>query len=94
MASCTKPTLACRSRSRAVGKVSEASYYLWRRKFGGGGVSDANRLKELESENTRLNKLLAESMLEIEATREELRKSGERTLPSRAGAPHDCARLE
>ena len=60
-----------------------------------GGVSDAKRLKELESEKTRLGlkKLLAESMLEIEVTREELRKSGKRTLPSRAGAPHDCARL-
>ncbi|ERU51802.1 hypothetical protein Q091_00052 [Pseudomonas aeruginosa C52] len=37
-------------------------------------VSDAKRLKELESENTRLKKMLAESMLEIEVTREALRK--------------------
>ena len=41
---------------------SEASYYLWRSKFGGMNVSDAKRLKELETENTRLKKLLAESM--------------------------------
>lgn len=34
---------------------SEASYYLWRSKFGGMSVSDAKRLKELEAENTRLN---------------------------------------
>ena len=53
---------------------SEASYYLWRSKFGGMSVSDAKRLKELESENARLKKLLAESMLEIEVTREVLRK--------------------
>jgi putative transposase len=53
---------------------SEASYYLWRSKFGGMSVSDAKRLKELESENARLKKLLAESMLENEATREALRK--------------------
>ena len=53
---------------------SEASYYLWRSKFGGMTVSDAKRLKELESENTRLKKLLAEAMLENEATREVLRK--------------------
>ena len=53
---------------------SEASYYLWRSKFGGMSVSDAKRLKELESENTRLKKLLAEAMLENEATREVLRK--------------------
>ena len=53
---------------------SEASYYLWRSKFGGMTVPEAKRLKELESENTRLKKLLAESMLEIETTREALRK--------------------
>ena len=53
---------------------SEASYYLWRNKFGGMSVSDAKRLKELEAENTRLKKLLAESLLENEVTREALRK--------------------
>ncbi len=53
---------------------SEASYYLWRSKFGGMSVPDAKRLKELETENTRLKKLLAESMLEIEVIREALRK--------------------
>lgn len=36
---------------------SEASYYLWRSKFGGMSVSDAKRLKELEAENPRLKKL-------------------------------------
>ena len=39
---------------------SEASYYLWRSKFGGMEVSDAKRLKALEAENVRLKKLLAE----------------------------------
>ena len=53
---------------------SEGSYYLWRSKFGGMNVSDAKRLKELESENGRLKKLLAESLLENEVTREVLRK--------------------
>jgi putative transposase len=53
---------------------SEASYYLWRSKFGGMSVSDAKRLKELEVENARLKKLLAESVLENEITREALRK--------------------
>ena len=36
---------------------SEASYYLWCNKFGGTGVSDAKRLKELETENGRLKRL-------------------------------------
>jgi putative transposase len=53
---------------------SEASYYLWRSKFGGMSVPEAKRLKELEVENTRLKRLLAESMLENEITREALRK--------------------
>ena len=53
---------------------SEASYYLWRGKFGGMDVSDARRLKALEAENAKLKKLLAEAMLEREVTREALRK--------------------
>lgn len=53
---------------------SEASYYLWRSKYGGMEVSDAKRLKALEAENARLKKLLAEALLEQEVTREVLRK--------------------
>jgi putative transposase len=53
---------------------SEGSYYLWRSKFGGMSVSDAKRLKELEIENARLKKLLADSLLENEVTREALRR--------------------
>src|SRR5688572_14835749 len=47
---------------------SEASYYLWRSKFGGMSVSDAKRLKELEIENGRLKKLLADALLESNFT--------------------------
>ena len=53
---------------------SEASYYLWRGKFGGMDVSDAKRLKALEAENARLKKLLAEELLEKEVIKEALRK--------------------
>ncbi len=53
---------------------SEASFYLWRSKFGGLDVSEARRLKALEQENARLKKLLAEALLEQEVTREVLRK--------------------
>ncbi|WP_088861245.1 IS3 family transposase [Laribacter hongkongensis] len=53
---------------------SEASYYLWRSKFGGMNVSEAKRLKERETENARLKKLLAETMLENEIAKEALRK--------------------
>lgn len=51
---------------------SKASYYLWRRKFGGVSVPHARRLRELEVANTRLKKLLAGSMLEIEVIPEAL----------------------
>jgi len=53
---------------------SEASFYLWRTKFGGMSVSDAKRLKELETENGRLKRLLANAMLENEVIREALQK--------------------
>jgi len=52
---------------------SEASYYDWKAKFGGMNVSEAQRLKSLEAENAKLKKLLANSMLEIDAMREVLR---------------------
>ena len=53
---------------------SEASYYLWRNKFGGMSVSDAKRLKELEAENARLKRMLANSMRENEVIKEALQK--------------------
>lgn len=46
---------------------SDASFYKWRAKFGGMDVSEAKRLKELESENAKLKKLLAEAHLDIHA---------------------------
>lgn len=52
---------------------SEASYYGWKAKFGGMNVSDAQRLKALEAENSKLKRLLANSMLEVDAMREVLK---------------------
>ena len=46
---------------------SDASFYTWRAKFGGMSIPDAKRLKELEAENARLKRLLAESLLDAEA---------------------------
>lgn len=53
---------------------SDASFYTWRKKYGGMDVSDAKRLKGLEQENARLKKLLAEAMLDKEALSVALRK--------------------
>ena len=44
--------------------ISEPTFYAWKSKFGGMSVPDARRLKQLEEENTRLKKLLAEAMLD------------------------------
>ena len=53
---------------------SEASYYAWKAKFGGMNVSDAQRLKALEAENGKLKRLLAKSMLELDAMRDVLHR--------------------
>ena len=49
---------------------SEASYYNWKSKYGGMTVSEAKRLKALEMENTKLKKLLAESLLDNAALKD------------------------
>lgn len=54
--------------------IGEATFYRWRRAFGGMAVNEAQRLKELEKENTRLKRLLAERMLEVDALKELIAK--------------------
>lgn len=44
--------------------ISDVTFYKWRSKYGGMDVSDAKRLKQLEDENRRLKKLLADTMLD------------------------------
>lgn len=61
---------------------------LWRNRFGGVDVADAKRLKVLEIGNTRLKKLLAESMREAEVTRELLRKKATCTAHRRHERKH------
>ena len=45
-------------------RISEQSYYRWRKEYGGLGVEKAKRLKELEKENARLRRLVADLALE------------------------------
>ena len=54
---------------------SDASYYLWRAKFGGMEVSDAKRLRALEEENGKLKRLLADAVLDVSSLREMLGKN-------------------
>lgn len=55
--------------------ISDATFYIWRKKYGGMEVSEAKRLKALENENVRLKKLLAESMMDVSTLREMLGKN-------------------
>jgi transposase-like protein len=50
--------------------VSEHTYYRWRREYGGLNVNQARRLKELEGENARLKKLVADQALDIAILKE------------------------
>jgi putative transposase len=54
--------------------ISEATFYNWKAKYGGLEVSDAKRLKAVESENGRLKKLLADAMLDNAALKDLLAK--------------------
>ena len=55
--------------------ISDATFYTWRKRYGGMEVSEAKRLKTLEEENARLKKLLAESMMDVSTLREMLGKN-------------------
>ena len=54
--------------------IAEATFYRWRKQFGGMTVAETQRLRELEKENTRLKRLLAERDLEVDALKEFIAK--------------------
>jgi putative transposase len=58
--------------SRKIG-VTEQTYYRWRREYGGMHIKQAKRLKELEKENARLKKLIADLSLDISILKEAAR---------------------
>ena len=51
-------------------EVSEGTYHRWRNQYGGLKANDAKRLKQLEGENRRLKKIVADKELEIDALKE------------------------
>jgi transposase-like protein len=51
-------------------EVTEATYHRWRNQYGGMKADDTKRLKELERENARLRRIVADKELEIDALRE------------------------
>jgi putative transposase len=56
--------------------IAENTFYRWRKAYGGMSVNEVQRLKELEKENNRLKRLLAERVLEIDLLKELLGKKG------------------
>jgi len=54
--------------------ISSATFYKWRAKYGGMDTSMMSRLKELETENTRLKKMYAEERLKAEILKEAIEK--------------------
>ena len=72
--------------------VSEQAIYTWKKRFGSFQPDDVRRLKQLEEENARLKKLVAERDLEIEVMKEIDKKNGRRAGPSRAGGVRDAPR--
>ena len=51
-------------------QITEQTYYRWRKKYGGMEISEARRLKELEEENVRLKRLVADQALDIQILKE------------------------
>jgi len=54
--------------------ISNGTFYNWRSKYAGLEANEAKRLSELESENAKLKKLLADKLLEVEAMKDVLSK--------------------
>jgi putative transposase len=54
--------------------ISETTFYRWRQHYGGMTVAEVHRLKELEKENARLKRLLAERDLEVDTLKELIAK--------------------
>lgn len=70
----------CRERG-----ITKNTFYAWKKRYGGMEAADARRLKELERENARLKKLLAERDLEVDVLKELASKNSWEPLPNGRG---------
>jgi putative transposase len=69
--------------------VSEQSIYRWKSKFGGMEVSDAKRLKELEDENRRLKRMVADLSLDKQMLEDVIGKNGSACVEASSGRSLD-----
>ena len=65
--------------------ISDATYYNWKAKYGGMGVSELKRMKELEAENARLKRMYADLALENRAMKDLIEKSSDAARETRGG---------
>ena len=76
--------------------ISEATFYNWKKKFGGMGVTKLRRLRQLEEENQRLKRLVADLSLDKVMLQEVIKKSSEAGSEasggtfSAGGLPYQC----
>jgi len=57
-------------------RISQGNFYKWEQKYGGMEASDVKRLKDLELENSRLKRLLADTILDKEILKDVIEKKG------------------
>jgi putative transposase len=76
----TSPADVCRQLG-----VSEATFYIWKKKYAHLGVSELRTLRSLEDENARLKRLVADRTLDKHMVAEALRKRDEARAPPRVG---------
>jgi putative transposase len=67
--------------------ISAATFYKWKSRYGGLEVSEAKRLRQLEEENSRLKKLLAEVMLDNAVLKDLAAKNGDARRQAGSGRP-------
>ena len=70
--------------------MSDATFYKWKAKFAGMDASQLRRLKDPETENSRLKRMYADARSRIRRCRMLLKKSCNASSAHRAGGPHGC----
>lgn len=65
--------------------ISQATFFNWKKKFGGLGVSELRRLRQLEEENSQLKKLVADLSLDKQMLQDVIKKSCETSEETRTG---------
>ena len=70
---------------RSMG-ISQATFYIWKKKYGELGASEVRRLRQLEEENLRLKRLVADLTLDKSILQEVIKKRSKTFTPSQFGA--------